>query len=105
MRVSKLLGFIILAALVCICFTLNPVFAGEHPWNDDQVRDTLRAHTIVLPDDPQDPTEPVNPDEPVVEQSYFGTSLFFCSFLVYEPNVVTSEVYASPRVEKKSMLR
>ncbi len=39
MRVSKLLGFLILAIIIGVSFILTPVTAGEHPWAEDPVQD------------------------------------------------------------------
>lgn len=39
MRVSKLLGFLILAIIIGVGFFLTPITAAEHPWAEDPVWD------------------------------------------------------------------
>lgn len=89
MKVSKLLGFLILAILVGLCLSLAPVSAGEHPWNDDQVADTTE---VITNDDNQD-DDPPPPDNPGIGDLYMGTPLFYLNLLV---NGLDSEDNSTP---------
>lgn len=91
MRVSRLLGFLILVTLVGIGLVIAPVTAGEHPWNDDQYADTTRmvANNSGSEEEPETPEEP---KEPNVGEDYLGSSLFFWNLLINDPYDISGEL-------------
>lgn len=93
MRVSKLLGFVILAIFVGVCLLLAPLSAGENPWNDDQYSDTLKIVETDL--DPDDPDDPDNPDDPG-QGDLLGSPIFFLNMLVNDPIITGGKGNPTP---------
>ena len=104
MQVSKLIGFLFLAMLVGVCFSLAPVSAGEHPWNDDQLVDTTfvtaqSADQNDEPEDPEDPGDPGDADTPTPTNDLLGNPLFFLKLIVDGPMITTGEDNSTPDIE------
>lgn len=78
MKISRLLGFLVLAVLVGISFSLSPVTAGEHPWNEDEVGggggDSVVAGSNGDVGENEDPSD--------LEETFMGTPMFWWQLII-----------------------
>ena len=78
MKVSKLSAFLFLSIIFAICLALSPVFAGEHPWDENKKGGTASDSTTINPNiDPHVGTDPGNAG------GMSGTAVFWWHF-IYE---------------------
>ena len=85
MKISRLIGFLVLAVLVGISFSLSPVTAGEHPWNEDEFGGGGDSVVNGSNGDVGEGDDPLDPDG-----TFMGTSLFWWQ-LIIDPIVDPSD--------------
>lgn len=78
MKVSKLSAFLFLSIIFAICLILSPVFAGEHPWDNNQKGGTNSDSTSIRIIDPNVITNPGNGG------GISGTAIFWWYFIYDE---------------------
>lgn len=82
MRVSNGLKLLVLAIFALACFSLSPLSAGEHPWDENEMGDT---DSTIISTGSVEPGELESeiPDVPVYD--LFGTPLFWFQIVIDPP--------------------
>lgn len=85
MRVSNALKFLVLAIFALACFSLSPLIAGEHPWDENQISGDDPDTTIInTGGDNPDGDNPEDPNNPGYD--LFGTPLFWLQIILDAPD-------------------
>ncbi len=84
MRLSFIVKFLVLAIFALTSFSLSPITAGEHPWDENQLGGG-ESDTTIISNGEIDPgnDNPEDPDNPGYD--LFGTPLFWIQIIIDPP--------------------